>query len=60
MKFKKTGMSMLDFIESRAEAQRRGVISLDEFSDAMRSGDRAKIEEAVERMHEAGGYENLE
>lgn len=58
--FKKTGMSMLDYIESRAEAARQGEITLEEFTTAMRSGDRAKMDEAVERMYDAGGYENLE
>lgn len=60
MQFKKTGMSMLDYIESRAEAARNGVISLDEFTEAMRSGDQDRIEDAVQRMYDAGGYENLE
>lgn len=32
----------------------------DEFADAMRSGDEARKEEALDAMHEAGGYENLE
>ena len=60
MEFKKTGRSMLEYIESRAEAERRGVISLTEFTEAMQSGDRARMDEAVERMYDAGGYENLE
>lgn len=60
MQFKKTGMSMLDFIESRAEAARQGTITLSEFTEAMQSGDRARMDEAVERMYDAGGYENLE
>lgn len=60
MQFKKTGMSMLDFIESRAEAARQGDITLAEFTEAMQSGDRARMDEAVERMYDAGGYENLE
>lgn len=52
--------SVLDFIEAKAEAARRGNISLDEFTKEMQSGDRARMDAAVERMYEAGGYENLE
>lgn len=53
-------ISILDFIEHRVEIEKRGVMTRDEFTEAMRSGDRARIDEAVERMYEAGGYENLE
>lgn len=60
MQFRKTGMSMLDYIEGRAEAARRGDISLEEFTTEIRSGDRKRMNIAVERMYNAGGYENLE
>lgn len=52
--------SVLDFIEARAEAERKGTITLEEFTTSMRSGDRDKMDEAVQRMYDAGGYENLE
>ncbi len=53
------GMSMLDYIKAQAEHE-NDVITLDEFSSAMRSGNRAQIEEAVSRMEAAGGYDNLD
>lgn len=56
----KTGMSILDFIQKRAEAEKRGDITLAEFTDAMRSKDPDKIQDAVEAMEAAGGYDNLE
>lgn len=52
--------TMLDFIYGCIDAEQRGVITLDEFTDAMRSGDEIRIQEAVDRMNDAGGYENLE
>ena len=35
-------------------------ITRDEFAEAMRSGDEARKEQALDAMHAAGGYENLE
>lgn len=32
----------------------------EEFADAMRSGDEERKEKAIDAMHEAGGYDNLE
>lgn len=60
MKYTKTGLSVLDFIENSAEAARKGVISLNDFTEAMQSGDRKRMEQAVERMYDAGGYDCLE
>lgn len=54
------GRTMLDFIEAAARAEKQGKITLEEFSAAMRSGDESRIEDAVERMEAAGGYDNLD
>lgn len=52
------GRTMLDFIETMARAG--SSITREEFAEAMRSGDEAVIEEAVEKMEAAGGYDNLD
>lgn len=56
----KRSRSMLDFITAAAEAERRGGITLEEWTDIRRNGTPEEIAEAVERMEAAGGYENLE
>lgn len=59
-KYKKTGRSMLDFITAAAEAERKGGITLEEWTHIRRHGTPEEIAEAVERMEAAGGYDNLE
>ena len=56
----KRSRSMLDFITAAAEAERRGGITLEEWTNIRRHGTPEEIAEAVERMEAAGGYENLE
>lgn len=51
-------LSMLEIILQ--QERRLGRITLSEFTEAMQSGDRAIKEEALDRMAEAGGYDNLE
>lgn len=58
--YKKSGRSMLDFITAAAEAERKGGITLEEWTRIRRTGTPEEIAEAVERMEAAGGYENLE
>lgn len=58
--YKKTSRSMLDFIMAAAEAERKGGITLEEFTRIRRTGSEEEIAEAVERMMAAGGYDNLE
>lgn len=58
--FKKTGVTMLDFINAAAEAERKGGITLAEWTHIRRHGTPEEIEAAVERMNAAGGYDNLE
>lgn len=58
--YKKSGRSMLDFIMAAAEAERRGGITLEEWTHIRRTGTPEEIAEAVERMEAAGGYDNLE
>lgn len=53
-------MSMLDFINASVEAERKGGITLEEFTHIRRHGTEEEIAEAVERMNAAGGYDNLE
>lgn len=53
-------LSMLDIVNAQAALAEKDKITLEEFSEAMRSGDRSTIEEAVAQMQEAGGYDNLE
>ncbi len=58
--YKRTGRSILDFITAAAEAERKGGITLEEFTRIRRTGTEEEIAEAVERMNAAGGYDNLE
>lgn len=53
-------MSMMDFINAAVEAERKGGITLEEFTRIRRYGTEEEIREAVERMNAAGGYDNLE
>lgn len=53
-------MTMLDFINAAIEAERKGGITLEEFTRIRRTGTEEEIAEAVERMNTAGGYDNLE
>lgn len=52
--------TMLDFITAAAEAERRGGITLQEFTEIRRYGTEEELIEAIERMNAAGGYDNLE
>ena len=47
--------TLLDFIEAVGE-----VITLEEFTAIRNNGSPEEIQEAVERMEAAGGYDNLE
>ena len=58
--YKRTGRSMLDFVMAAIEAERKGGITLEEFTRIRRTGTEEEIAEAVERMNAAGGYDNLE
>lgn len=54
-------MTVLDFIQAAAEAEREGRrITKEEFTYIRNHGTAEEIKEAVERMEAAGGYENLE
>ena len=48
---------MLEYIMKAAEQK---PITLAEFTEAIRSGDEERKLKALDRMAEAGGYENLE
>lgn len=52
--------TMLDYIMAAAEANRKGGITLKEWIHIRRHGTPEEIEDAVERMMAAGGYDNLE
>lgn len=53
--------SMMDFINATIAAQSGGAkITYDEWCRIRREGTPEEIEEAVERMEAAGGYDNLE
>ena len=52
--------SMMDFINAAIEAERKGGITLAEWTDIRNHGTPEEIAEAVERMEAAGGYDNLE
>ena len=52
--------TMLDFITAAAEAERKGGITLEEWTRIRREGTPEEIAQAVERMEASGGYENLE
>ena len=54
------GKSVLDFINTAVEAERKGGITYDEWCYIRNHGSEAEIAEAVERMEATGGYENLE
>lgn len=58
--YRRTGRSMLDFVNAAIEAERKGGITLEEFTRIRRNGTDEEIAEAVERMNAAGGYDNLE
>lgn len=57
--YKRKGRSMLDFIMAAAEAE-GNPITREEFARIRRTGTPDEIAEAVERMMDAGGYDNLE
>lgn len=57
--YRKTGRTMLDFIDAAIEAERKGGITKEEFTRIRRYGTEEELIEAVERMNAAGGYENL-
>lgn len=58
--YKRTGVSMLDFINAAVEAESRCTITLAEWTHIRRYGTMEEMAEAVERMNAAGGYDNLE
>lgn len=58
VKYKKQ-RSMMDFINAAVEAERKGGITLEEWTRIRREGTAKEIAEAVERMEAAGGYDNL-
>lgn len=58
--YKKSGHSMLDFIQGAVERERNGTITLEEFTNIRRNGTPDEIAEAVEKMMNMGGYANLE
>lgn len=54
--------SVLDYINAMIAAEERranGELTYDEWCDIRRNGTPEEIEEAVARMVEQGGYENL-
>ena len=55
----KKGRTLLDFITAAAEAERKGGITLAEWTEIRRNGTPEEIAEAVEKMEAAGGYDNL-
>lgn len=57
--YRKTGRTMLDFVNAAIEAERSGGITLEEWTHIRRHGTPEEIAEAVERMEAAGGYDNL-
>ena len=58
--YKKTGVSMLDFINAAVAAENKNTITLAEWTHIRRYGTPEEIAEAVEQMNAAGGYDNLE
>ena len=58
--YKRTGRSMLDFINAAVEVERKGGITKEEFARIRHYGTEEELIEAVERMNAAGGYDNLE
>ncbi len=55
--FNKT--SLYDVMMAQAEMENNS-ITREELGEIVRGGNRSEIEEAVAKMEEAGGYENLE
>lgn len=56
----KKARSMMDFINAAVEAERKGGITLEEWTHIRNHGTSEEIAEAIERMEAAGGYDNLE
>lgn len=55
--FKKN--SLYDIMMAQAEMESRA-ITREELGEIVRGGDPSEIEEAIAKMEEAGGYENLD
>lgn len=55
--YKRSGRSMLDFIEAAA---RKATITREEFTRIRRYGSEEELIDAIERMNAAGGYDNLD
>ena len=53
------GKSVLDYINMMVEANRKGTITYNDWCYIRRHGTQEELEEAVERMMAAGGYDNL-
>lgn len=51
--------TMFDWIMTAAKAESQGKLTYDEWCNIRRNGTPEEIEEAVERMMQQGGYENL-
>lgn len=51
-------MSMLDFIESKIKEEKE-TITKSQFKWIRNNGTEEELEKAVEKMMQAGGYENL-
>lgn len=52
--------TMLQFINAAIAAEERGGITKEEFTRIRNNGSPEEIQEAVERMAAAGGYDNLD
>ena len=53
--------TVLQYIDTMIELEKKGgKITMEEWCDIRRNGTPEEIEEAVERMETAGGYDNLE
>lgn len=54
-------MTMMDYINQMIEREQAGAdITLEEWTRIRNNGTPEEIQEAVERMEAAGGYDNLE
>lgn len=54
-------VTMMDYINQMIERERMGdTITLEEWTYIRNNGTPEEIQEAVERMEAAGGYDNLE
>lgn len=54
-------MTMMDYINQMIEREQAGdTITLEEWTRIRNNGTPEEIQEAVERMEAAGGYDNLE